>query len=63
MIRRNLSEMRENFKNFSLKSTLNVKYPLWTVGHYDPNGKWIPESDHDSKEEAAERVHYLNGSK
>lgn len=36
---------------------------LWTVGHYDPNGKWIPESDHDSKEEAAERVHYLNGSK
>jgi hypothetical protein len=36
---------------------------LWTVGHYDPNGKWIPESDHGSKEEAAERVHYLNGSK
>ena len=33
---------------------------LWTVGHYD-NGKWIPESDHDSKESAADRVHFLNG--
>lgn len=36
---------------------------LWTVGFYDSNGKWQPESDHDTKEEAAERVHYLNGSK
>jgi hypothetical protein len=34
---------------------------LWTVGFYDPDGKWIPESDHDSREKAAERVHYLNG--
>ena len=36
---------------------------LWTVGHYDPSGKWIPESDHDSPEAAAKRVHYLNGGK
>ena len=34
---------------------------LYTVGCYTPDGKWIPESDHGSKEEAAERVHYLNG--
>ena len=34
---------------------------LWTVGHYDPKGKWISESDWDSKREAAYRVHYLNG--
>ncbi len=34
---------------------------LWTVGFYGPNGKWNPESDHDSEEEAAKRVHYLNG--
>jgi len=34
---------------------------LWTVGFYVPNGKWIPESDHESKEKAADRVHYLNG--
>ena len=34
---------------------------LWTVGHYDTNGKWIPESDHESPDKAAERVHYLNG--
>ena len=34
---------------------------LWTTGFYDPSGKWQPESDHDSKEEAAQRVHYLNG--
>ncbi len=34
---------------------------LWTVGFYDPDGKWEPESDHESTEKAAERVHYLNG--
>ena len=34
---------------------------LWTVGFYDPSGKWHPESDHDSPEKAAERVAYLNG--
>jgi len=35
---------------------------LWTVGHYRPDGKWIPESDHDHPDKAAERVHYLNGA-
>jgi len=35
---------------------------LWTVGFYDPSGEWIPESDHDSSDEAAERVHFLNGA-
>jgi hypothetical protein len=34
---------------------------LWTVGFYDPIGKWHPESDWDSPEKAAERVAYLNG--
>jgi len=36
---------------------------LYTVGFYDPQGKWISESDHDTKESAARRVHYLNGGK
>ncbi len=36
---------------------------LWTVGFYSPDGKWHPESDHESKESAAKRVHYLNGGK
>lgn len=36
---------------------------LYTVGFYAPSGKWNPESDHTTKEEAAERVHYLNGGK
>lgn len=35
---------------------------LWTVGFYKPNGAWEPESDHESKEQAAERVSYLNGA-
>lgn len=35
--------------------------PLYTVGHYDPSGKWISESDHTTPEAAAARVHYLNG--
>ena len=34
---------------------------LWTVGFYKPDGKWVAESDHDSEESAAARVHYLNG--
>lgn len=34
---------------------------LYTVGFYRPNGKWEPESDYRSAEEAAQRVHYLNG--
>jgi len=36
---------------------------LWTVGHYAPSGIWMPESDWSSKEDAAKRVNYLNGSK
>ena len=34
---------------------------LWTVGHYKPNGEWVPESDHDDQESAAKRTAYLNG--
>jgi hypothetical protein len=34
---------------------------LWTVGYYTPDGEWHPESDHDTAEAAAERVHWLNG--
>jgi hypothetical protein len=36
---------------------------LWTVGFYDPKGKWIPESDWTTQLEAVSRVHYLNGGK
>lgn len=36
---------------------------LWTVGFYKPDGTWVPESDHDRKEKAAARVHYLNGGR
>lgn len=36
-------------------------YELYTVGFYDPQGKWITDSDYNKAEEAAERVHYLNG--
>ena len=34
---------------------------LYTVGFYRPDGKWEPESDHEDREKAAERVHFLNG--
>jgi len=34
---------------------------LYTVGFYDPSGRWIPDSDWSIKEEAVERVHHLNG--
>ena len=36
-------------------------YELYTVGFYSPNGKWHTDSDWDTKEEAANRVHWLNG--
>jgi len=36
---------------------------VWTVGYYSPDGKCHPESDHDSKDKAAARVHWLNGGK
>jgi hypothetical protein len=36
---------------------------LWTVGFYDPSGEWHAESDWGSSEEAATRVHYLNGGR
>lgn len=34
---------------------------LWTVGFYDPSGTFHPESDHSDWQDAAKRVHYLNG--
>jgi hypothetical protein len=34
---------------------------IWTVGFYDPQGNWEPEQDCSSSQEAAERVHWLNG--
>lgn len=36
---------------------------LYTVGFYHPDGRWESESDHDTKEAAAARCHYLNGGK
>ena len=36
---------------------------LFTVGFYDPAGKWQSDSDHSTRESAAARVHYLNGGK
>ncbi len=36
---------------------------LFTVGFYKPDGKWNPVSDHWNEEEAAAKVHYLNGGK
>ncbi len=34
---------------------------LWTVGFYDPTGRFHTDSDHDDKELAAGRVNFLNG--
>jgi len=34
---------------------------LWTVGFYDPQGNWQSDSDHDNRDDARKRVHFLNG--
>ena len=34
---------------------------LWTVGFYDPKGKWVAESDWESPEKAADQAQRLNG--
>lgn len=34
---------------------------LWTTGFYRPDGKWEPDADHGSSDEAAGRTHWLNG--
>lgn len=34
---------------------------LYTVGFFSPDGKWNTDSDWGSQEDAAKRVHYLNG--
>ena len=34
---------------------------LFTVGFYDPDGKWHPDSDYSSRDDAAARVRFLNG--
>jgi len=33
----------------------------WEVGFYDPEGEWHEDSWHRTRQEAAARVHYLNG--
>ncbi len=38
-----------------------IRRHLYTVGFYKPNGQFEPESDHDNKGDAAERVAWLNG--
>jgi hypothetical protein len=43
------------------QQTERGEHPLWTVGYYEPKGEWVPESDHESADKAAARVHYLNG--
>lgn len=35
---------------------------IYTVGFFDPEGKWNTDSD-GTQEECAKRVHYLNGGK
>lgn len=41
---------------------VNEEGRLYTVGFYDPTGKWHSDSD-GTKEECATRCNYLNGGK
>ena len=39
----------------------NTEPGLYTVGYYEPSGKWQPDSDHSSVEAAQDKVTILNG--
>ena len=41
---------------------LETERGLFTVGHYDPTGKWHPHSDHSNIEEAENKAAFLNGN-
>jgi len=34
---------------------------IWTVGYWSPDRQWHPDGDYPTQEEAALRVHWLNG--
>jgi len=42
---------------------IQTKPYLWSVGFFDPEGKFRSESEHDHSERAAQRVAWLNGEK
>ena len=44
-----------------IQTEANTWGNLYTVGFYDPDGKFVPDSDHEDREEAAKRVRFLNG--
>lgn len=50
-------------EDFAMWVYRKTETSLWTVGYYSPSGEWMTDSDHDTKEAAAVRVHYLNGGK
>ena len=45
-----------------IESQKTLDGTLYTVGFYDPTGKWHAESDHTDPKRAADRVAYLNGA-
>lgn len=54
---------QSNCKKGGVMSWVYIKSEpgLWTVGFYDPDGKWHSDSDYKSQKDAGDRVHYLNG--
>jgi hypothetical protein len=48
-------------KNYDMYVYVQTEPGLFTAGYYE-DGKFHPESDHDTKEEAAQRVSFLNGN-
>lgn len=42
---------------------IESEHNLWTVGFYDPQEKWHSDSDWDNRNDARNRVRFLNGGK
>jgi len=49
------------YKKTEIPSRDNDFQSLYTVGFYEPDGKWHSDSDWTNQRDAGDRCHYLNG--
>ncbi len=54
-------ENRDTYTEDRIMYVYRVTDSAWSVGFFTPAGDWVNESCYGTREQAAERVHWLNG--